>query len=225
MQKSESIKEIATALCTFQGAMNGITKDSTNPFYKSKFASLATIIEATRELLAKNGLSYAQFPTGENELMTVLMHTSGEWIQSSYQMTPVDSKPQSRGSALTYQRRYALCGILGLQVEDDDGNAASTKREVYDTSPIPHDSVPVVSYDDQDVPAQLPPPEDKPWKKKPMVVKTDLQIKKQIMELADKVVMVPLEKNEYKEWIESNTGLTLTSDNYAAIIERLTAMQ
>ncbi len=130
MQKSESIKNIATALSKFQGEMGAITKDASNPFYRSKFASLANIIEATRDPLARNGLSYAQFPIEENELATILMHTSGEWISGGYKMTPIDSKPQSRGSSISYQRRYALCGILGLQVEDDDGNAASQSPKV-----------------------------------------------------------------------------------------------
>jgi len=129
MEKSESIAKLAEALCKFQGAMEAIKKDSTNPFFKSRYASLGAIIEDTRDPLAKNGLSYAQFPSGEYGLDTILMHTSGEWIKSNYIMKPIDQKPQSLGSALSYQRRYALCAILGLQVEDDDANTASGKSE------------------------------------------------------------------------------------------------
>ena len=141
MEKSDSITKIADALCKFQGSMNGIKKDASNPFFKSRYASLGAIIEDTREPLSKNGLSYAQFPTGEYGLETILMHTSGEWIKARYDMKPVDQKPQSLGSALTYQRRYALCAILGLQVEDDDANEASKPKTVqYDapkTAPMP----------------------------------------------------------------------------------------
>lgn len=125
MQKSDSIKSLAEALCKFQASMGAITKDATNPFFKSKYASLSAIIEDTREPLAKQGLSYAQFPSGDGGLETILMHSSGEWISESFQINPVDHKPQSVGSALSYGRRYALCSILGLQVEDDDGNEAS----------------------------------------------------------------------------------------------------
>lgn len=139
MEKSESITKIADALCKFQGSMNGIKKDASNPFFKSRYASLSAIIEDTREPLSKNGLSYAQFPTGEYGLETILMHTSGEWIKARYDMKPVDQKPQSLGSALTYQRRYALCAILGLQVEDDDANEASKPQVKYEapkTAPV-----------------------------------------------------------------------------------------
>src|SRR3990167_11178350 len=128
MTKSESIKNIAEALCKFQASMEAITKDATNPFFKSKYASLSAIIEDTRQPLAKQGLSYAQFPSGDSGLETILMHNSGEWIADSFLMKPVDQKPQSLGSALTYARRYALCAILGLQVEDDDGNEASKPK-------------------------------------------------------------------------------------------------
>lgn len=130
MEKSESIKAIAEALAKFQGSMEGIKKDATNPFFKSRYASLGAIIEDTRKPLSDNGLSFVQFPTGAYGLETMLMHTSGEWMKSIYTMEPTDKKPQSLGSALTYQRRYALCAILGLQVEDDDANEASKEKAV-----------------------------------------------------------------------------------------------
>lgn len=124
--KSESIKELASALCKFQKAMPSVKKDSLNPFYKSKYADLASIIEAIKEPMAANGLSFTQFPEGQNGLRTILMHESGEWIEETFYVSPTDSKPQSLGSAITYARRYALGAILGIATEDDDdGNEAS----------------------------------------------------------------------------------------------------
>lgn len=137
MNKSDSIKNIAEALCKFQSEIESISKDAENPFFKSSYASLPAIIEATREPLAKHGLSYAQFPSGDSELDTILMHTSGEWISASFAMKPVDQKPQSVGSAITYARRYALCAILGLQVDDDDGNEASKPEAKPASKPAP----------------------------------------------------------------------------------------
>ena len=126
METSESIKEIASALCKFQGSVEKIRKTENNPFFKSKYADLSTILDAIREPMTENGLSFVQCPTGEDELTTILMHLSGEWIKSNYTMKPVKNDPQGRGSAITYQRRYALSAILGLNIdEDDDGNAAS----------------------------------------------------------------------------------------------------
>lgn len=130
MQKSESIKQIATALITFHVKVNKIPKDSSNPFFKSKYASLSAILDAITDPLNESGLSFCQFPSGEHGLTTILMHTSGEWISSEYSMRPSKDDPQGVGSAITYQRRYALAAILGLNIdEDDDGNAASKPTE------------------------------------------------------------------------------------------------
>jgi len=123
MEKSESIKELATALCKFQGEVGKIKKGETNPFFKSKYASLSDILDVIREPLVLNNLSFVQMPEGEHLMTTVLMHSSGEWIESTYSMTPSKNDPQGLGSVITYQRRYALGAVLGLNIdEDDDGN-------------------------------------------------------------------------------------------------------
>lgn len=126
MEKSESIKELATAICHFQGAVEKIKKSEINPFFKSKYADLSSILDVIRQPLFENGLSFVQFPKGDHELETILMHTSGEWMSECYSMPPVKNDPQGLGSAITYQRRYALGAILGLNIDvDDDGNEAS----------------------------------------------------------------------------------------------------
>ena len=131
MNKSESVKEIATALCEFQSAVEKIKKTETNPFFKSKYASLSDILDVIRQPLADNGLSFVQFPAGKYCLDTMLLHTSGEWISESYEMTPTKNDPQGAGSVITYQRRYALGAILGLNIDvDDDANKASGKETV-----------------------------------------------------------------------------------------------
>lgn len=126
MNTSESIKEIATALCKFQGEVEKIKKEATNPFFKSKYATLANILDVIREPLHNNGLSFVQFPTNQFGLITRLMHQSGEWMEAEYVMQPTQNTPQGIGSCITYMRRYALGSILGLNIdEDDDGNDAS----------------------------------------------------------------------------------------------------
>jgi len=128
MEKSESIKELATALCKFQSIVETIQKTATNPFFKSKYASLADILNVIRQPLDSCGLSFVQFPQGEYGLNTMLMHTSGEWISCCYFMQPTKKDPQGAGSVITYQRRYALGAVLGLNIDiDDDGNKASEK--------------------------------------------------------------------------------------------------
>ena len=128
MNQSVSIKELATALCEFQSAVETIRKTETNPFFKSKYASLSDILSVIRQPLTDNGLSFVQFPKGKYGLETMLMHTSGEYLSESYEMTPTKNDPQGAGSVITYQRRYALGAILGLNIDiDDDGNKGSEK--------------------------------------------------------------------------------------------------
>jgi hypothetical protein len=131
MEKSQTISKLATALIAFQIKADKISKDSSNPFFKSKYASLSHIQEAIQIPLAESGLAYSQLPDGENGLTTILIHAeSGEYLQSTYDMAPVKNDPQGRGSAITYQKRYSLTAILGLNIdEDDDANAASKVSE------------------------------------------------------------------------------------------------
>lgn len=126
MQKSESIKNLTKALITFHVKVDTIKKDAKNPFFKSSYASLTNILDGINDALIESGLCVAQFPEGDYGLETILMHESGEWIQSNYTMKPVKDDPQSRGSAITYARRYALAAILSLNIDDDDdGNLAT----------------------------------------------------------------------------------------------------
>lgn len=153
MRTSEQINELAAALAKAQGDIEPASKDANNPFFRSKYADLATVREVCREPLAKNGLSLLQVPSvkflgeptfrtwttkngderqdvnviTEVSVTTRLQHSSGQWIESD----PVPcvlpkGDPQSIGSAITYLRRYTLGPLLGIVAEeDDDGNAAS----------------------------------------------------------------------------------------------------
>jgi hypothetical protein len=130
MEKSETITSLAKALIDFNGRVSKISKDAKNPFFKSNYASLSNIQDAISKPLAESGLVYSQMPTGVNGLCTILIHAeSGEYIMDSYTM-PVSkpNDPQAVGSAITYAKRYALAGILGLNIDDDDdGNKAAEK--------------------------------------------------------------------------------------------------
>jgi len=129
MEKSSEIKSLATALSKFQSEVGNIKKDATNPFFKSKYASLSAILDEIKKPLADNKLAVSQFPCNENGLTTILMHESGEFISETYQMKPVKQDPQGIGSAITYQRRYALGAILGLNIDEDDDANEATKTE------------------------------------------------------------------------------------------------
>ena len=128
MTHSEEIKNISLALLAFSERLNGVTKDSKNPFFKSNYASLGHIQDTIKPYLIQSGLVYSQMPEGENTLTTMLIHAeSGEYFKSTYTMIPEKKTPQGVGSCITYQKRYALAAFLGLNTDyDDDGNAAST---------------------------------------------------------------------------------------------------
>lgn len=135
MERSESIKSLAIALCKFQGSVAKIKKEATNPFFKSKYATLANILDVISKPLSENGLAVSQLPVGETGLTTILMHESGEFIMETYQMKPVRNDPQGIGSSITYQRRYAIGAVLGLNIDDDDdGNGASGNKTTANKS-------------------------------------------------------------------------------------------
>ena len=131
MNHSEQINELAEALAKAQGQIEGAKKDSANPFFKSKYADLASVWEACRVQLSSNGLSVTQCPEeSENGIAieTMLLHSSGQWIKSRYTMPVSKLDAQAVGSAITYARRYALSAIIGIAPEDDDGNSAANAR-------------------------------------------------------------------------------------------------
>ena len=132
MKSSESINELAAALCKAQGDMGGAVKDSSNPFFKSSYADLTSVIKAIKEPFADNGLSYTQFPvTDENGMgvCTRLMHVSGQWLEGQFTLPVVKRDPQAASSSLTYARRVSLSSIAGIPTADDDAESAMLRGD------------------------------------------------------------------------------------------------
>lgn len=128
MKTSESIKEIATALVKAQTNIKAAIKDATNPFFKNKYADLASVIEAVRPHLNTAGICFLQPATSDEHgvsVETVLLHCSGEWISETLHMPVNKQDAQAVGSAITYGRRYGLQSFTGVPSEDDDGEAAT----------------------------------------------------------------------------------------------------
>ena len=131
MEKSEQIIELAKAISLFQTKMEKIDKTASNPFYKSKYASLSSILEAVQIPMAESNLVFSQHPDN-GKLVTIIIHTeTGQYLQSEYDIHPVKVDPQGIGSAITYAKRYALTAILGLNVDeaDSDGNDQIGKED------------------------------------------------------------------------------------------------
>ena len=132
MNKSETIGKLANALAAAQAEIKPVPKTHENPYFKSKYADLADIQEATRAALHKWGLAVSQLndiEDGRVVVETVLLHASGEWISGRLALKPVKDDPQGVGSAITYARRYGLSAILSLATEDDDDGEAASHRE------------------------------------------------------------------------------------------------
>jgi len=128
MYTSQEINELAAALAVAQGQMGGAIKGADNPFFKSKYADLGSVIAAVKEPLAENGLSYVQFPfasDGTVGVITRLMHSSGQFIEAGFSIPAPKNDPHTYGGLVTYCRRFSLQSILGVPAEDDDGNAVT----------------------------------------------------------------------------------------------------
>lgn len=125
--QSEKINELAGALAQAQGAMKPARKGAANTFFKSTYADLSEVIEASRSPLAVNNLSIVQYAE-DGHVVTQLMHKSGQWIRGRLRITPKDNSAQAVGSALTYARRYSYQMLIGQasadDPTDDDGEAA-----------------------------------------------------------------------------------------------------
>lgn len=135
MKTSESLVNIAPALVKATSALRAIGKDSVNPHFKSKFASLEAIMGEVRPALAQHGLTVLQGASQPHtdeagRLMaftveTMLLHASGEWISSSVFMPLAKLDPQGAGAAVSYGRRYGVASLLAIVTDDDlDGNDA-----------------------------------------------------------------------------------------------------
>ena len=128
MEQSEKIDLLAKALNKVQANELFALTDKQNPFFKSKYADLSSVWSVARKPLVDNGLSVVQTfascgPDCVN-IVTTLLHESGQWIRGCLTIPMLKQDPQAAGSAITYGRRYSLSALLGICPDDDDGEKA-----------------------------------------------------------------------------------------------------
>ncbi len=132
----EEVSQLADAICEFKKLSITIKKGSDNPFFKSKYADLPTILEAVELELANLGVivvSRSALIGEEWVLITDLIHKESQENLSS--VFPLfGSKAQDVGSSITYARRYNIQSLLNLAAEDDDGNAANKGKPIKKAS-------------------------------------------------------------------------------------------
>lgn len=133
------IDQLAAALVAAQAEFSAIPKTEDNPFFKSKYADLATVVGHTAPVLAKHGLAVAQFPTtqdGDLALTTYVLHSSGQFLKDTMKLCAAKQDPQGQGAAITYARRFSYMAVLGLVADnDDDGNQATHAKQSESASP------------------------------------------------------------------------------------------
>lgn len=118
------MKELLTALVKAKQTFAPVEKDKTNPFHKSKYASLDSVLAAVEPALHANGLVLCH-TVEDSHLVTRLYHTSGQLLESQLPIPTGLTDPQKLGSIITYYRRYAVCSLLSVTAdEDDDGHTA-----------------------------------------------------------------------------------------------------
>lgn len=142
MKKSDNINELAAALSKAQGEMKPAEFDRTNPHFKSKYATLTSIMASIRDPLAKHGLSVIQRLEGDRDTMkvvTCIAHASGQWLEDDGIPLLLDkNNMQGLGSAFTYAKRYGVSALLAIvSDDDDDGNQATNPEpEVKTATPV-----------------------------------------------------------------------------------------
>lgn len=140
--QTEYLNELFGALAKAQGEMAVSGLNNENPYFKSKYASLADIVKASRPVLAKNGLCVTQQllagDDGQLILRTLLGHSSGQWMETRVRISPAKNDVQALGSYITYMRRYSYAALVGVVAtdEDDDGECAMVEaREIIAKGP------------------------------------------------------------------------------------------
>lgn len=137
---SHSIVKLVPALLAAQKAIKSVTKDASNPYFNSKYATLESVIDAVKKPLNDEEIVVLQpvgFDTEGGYVETILMHTSGEYISSRMRLVSGKGTMQDLGSAISYARRYSLQSVVFLGVADDDGEASMGRTTTSNVASLP----------------------------------------------------------------------------------------
>ena len=131
---TKTTKNIYQKLAAAKTEIGAISKDSTNPFFKSKYFDINNLLAHVEPILQKNGLICLQ-PIIDGSVVTKIVDVDCiDFIESSIALTD-ERDPQKLGSQISYFRRYTLSSLLAIQAEDDDANSAKPKPVVTDNRP------------------------------------------------------------------------------------------
>jgi len=112
-----------------QKQIGSLSKNAKNPFFKSQYLDLNTLLNEVKPLLEAQGLILMQPIEGSKVCSVIFDAETGDNLAQSFMNIPENiTDPQKLGSAITYFRRYTLKSLLAIAEEDDDGNRASKKK-------------------------------------------------------------------------------------------------
>lgn len=141
MSHSHDIREFVVALTKAQGLMKPAVFNKVNPHFKTRYADFKSCMDACRAPLADNGIApiqYCENIDGKLHLVTMLAHVSGQWFKSEFPLISAKMDSQGIGSAMTYAKRYCLCGMVGIVADedaDDDGEASVGRYSKTEAQP------------------------------------------------------------------------------------------
>lgn len=159
MKTSDSLINISKSMAEAQKKISHATKDSKNPHFKNDYASLESVINASKEALLEHGIFVIQ-TADDKALTTRLQHTSGEYFESTLSLILSKQDMQGLGSAITYARRYSLASMLNISQADDDGNEASRQPQRPVVEPKKHIVEKVAEVRAANTPVNTEPPGD-----------------------------------------------------------------
>jgi hypothetical protein len=138
---NEALGPLMQAVSDVQQKASKLVKNTDNPFFKSKYATLEQASDMLAPLLVEAGLVVSFAPARDNgapSLETIIYHLPSSTFLSTEMLLVGATDMQKQGAAITYARRYSLCSIFGLLTEaDDDGETAvgRGKATTYRTRP------------------------------------------------------------------------------------------
>lgn len=196
IERSPQIAHLMVALARAQAQMANPAFDSTNPHFKSRYASLAAVRDTITPALTAQEIALTQLISAEDGAVlctTGLWHSSGEYLCSTLRLPVPKADPQGYGVAITYARRYALMAVCNVAGDEDD--AAESLRKEGQSKPGSASQKPVTP--------------DNPV------------LRQEIAKALQQLGFQGKTKAEYEAEVLRRTGLALVPDHFGQVLEKL----
>lgn len=123
-----------------QSEIGTLPKDKNG--YGYKYTDFDTVLTTVKPILKKNNMGFIQLLSTENGksgVKTILLHTSGETVESWFELPSVivgkANNAQNVGASISYIKRYALCAMLGCSSDEDTDGAVVQRAVEQQTRP------------------------------------------------------------------------------------------